>query len=436
MRKKSLLGMGMLLCAMFLGMSGCDSKDKDKPEELPDPMKTTTEYYLVGMVSSTDGAVKNAEVKLSDGAKATTDADGKYSFTLSEKGDYNLSITASGLEDFNTKVSIASSAANRSTTTLNIKMSKVVEYTAPVTVNATEDVTIEVPGAAEIPSEEPVAVVTVPAGGAEEGVTISAGSYEEASASVSTPATGEEKKEEHAAISNIAIKAEPTDAEAQKPIVIAIPNPCKNADIYFDPNNMIALKDAAVTKAWTDFGDVKYNKGQYEITIPKGEKIAGKYSTKVKAEKTTGKETVGEPNLANGSESIKKDNSGNVSGIKDFEIKVAIKSGWEYTTTPAEALKAAGAEDAQLAATIARQIETTEGAPMVYTIERTLKTNISGNSILFYQNKAKYCNITYTFKVSVNGNIKDVKVALKSYTGSQENYINESSDKHSGGGTL
>ena len=179
-----------------------------------------------------------------------------------------------------------------------------------------------------------------------------------------------------------------------------------------------------------------FKNGNYEITIPTGATIAGKYATRIKAEKVTGKETVGEANLANGEETVKKDNSGNIAGIKDFEIKVAIKAGWEYTTTPAAALKAAGAEDEKLAAAIEAQIRSTEGAPLVYTVERVLKTNISGNSILYYQNKAKYCTKTYTFKIMANGVKKNVTVELKCYTGSEEKYINQSSDEHSGGGTL
>lgn len=434
MRKQNILRTGVLLLAMLLSMTACKDDDKT-PEQLPDTLETTTEYYLVGIVSSSEGVVKNAEVKVSDAVKTTTDAEGKYNLTLDKTGEYNVSIKAAALEDFSTKVSIDSKAGNRSTVTLNITLSKAVEYTEPVAVKTDEETKVEVPAATET-ATEPAATVTVPAAAADEGVTISAGTYEEPSASVSTPpAATEEKQEEQVAISSIALKAEPADAKAKKPILIATPNPSTNTAIYFDPENMTAQKDATLTRAWEDFGKVKFNNGNYEITIPAGTTIAGKYATRVKADKVTGKEMVGEANLANGEETVKKDNSGNLAGIKDFEIKVAIKSGWEYTTTPAAALKAAGAEDAQLAAAIARQIEANEGTPKVYTVERTLKTNISGNSILYYQNKAQYCTKTYTFRIVVNGSKKSVKVVLKHYTGSKENYVNESSDKHSGGGT-
>lgn len=434
MKMKNFFRMGVLLTAMSLSIAGCGKDDKT-PEQLPDTLDTATEYYLVGVVSSAEGAVKGAEVKISDDIKATTDAQGKYNLILSKTGDYTVAVKASNLESFSTKVNIASSAQNRSTLTLNITLSKEVEYTAPKEVVANQETKVEVPAATE--TETPAAVVTAPANAVEAGVKISAGAYEEAKATVSAPVTSEKKEVEQVAISSIAIKAEPATAKAKEDIIIATPNPSTSSSIHFDPDNMVAQKDATLTRAWEDMTTgVKYSNGNYEITIPTGATIAGKYATRIKADKVTSKETVGEANLANGAETVKKDNSGNIAGIKDFEIKVAIKSGWEYTTPPAAALKAAGAEDAQLAATIESQIQSTEGNPLVYTIERVLKTNISGNSILYYQNKAKYCTKTYTFKVMANGVKKDVKVVLKCYTGSEEKYTNQSSDQHSGGGTL
>lgn len=436
MKTKSFLGMGVLLIAMCLGTTSCGKDDK-KNEVLPDPMETTLEYYLVGIVSSADGVVKGAEVKISDAVTTTTDTEGKYSLMVDKTGDYTVAVKAGKMEDFSTKVTIASSAANRSTVTLNVKMSKVVEYTEPVTVKADEEVNVEVPSASESETGAPAVVVAVPAGAAGEGVTISAGAYEEAFSAVSTPPTAsEENKEEATAISSISMKVEPADATALKPIVIATPNSSTNTTVYFDPSNMVAQKDGATTtRAWVDLGEVKFNNGSYELTIPVGGVIAGKYATRIKTEKVTSKEAVGEFNLSNGEETVKKDNSGNIAGIRDFEIKVAIKSGWEYSTTAAAALKNAGAEDAKLAAIIEKQIMSVEGSPLVYTTERKLKTNISGNSILYYQSKAKYCTKTYTFKIMVNGSKKDVKVVLKCYTGSEEKYTNQSSDNHSGGGT-
>ena len=136
---------------------------------------------------------------------------------------------------------------------------------------------------------------------------ISAGAYEEPKANVSAPVTSEKKEVEQVVVSSIAIKAEPANATAKKEIFIATPNPSTNTSIYFDPDNMVAQKDAILTRAWEDLNTgVKFNNGNYEITIPTGATIAGKYATRIKAEKVTGKETVGEANLANGAETVKK----------------------------------------------------------------------------------------------------------------------------------
>ena len=81
MKMRSFFRMGVLLAAICLTAAGCGKDDKT-PEQLPDPLDTTTEYYLVGVVSSAEGVVKGAEVKITDDIKATTDAQGKYNLTL------------------------------------------------------------------------------------------------------------------------------------------------------------------------------------------------------------------------------------------------------------------------------------------------------------------------------------------------------------------
>lgn len=435
MKMKSFFKMGVLLAAISLTITGCHKDDKT-PEQLPDPLETTNEYYLVGVISSADGAVKNAEVKISDAIKANTNEKGQYNLTLDKTGDYTVTVSASKLESFSTKVTIASSAQNRSTLTLNVTLGKAVEYTAPETAVSGQETKLTVPDATEAGATE--AIVTAPADGVEAGVKISAGAYEETKSFVSGSVTAG-TTEENIALSNIAVRTEPANAPAKEDITITTPNPSADNTIHFDTDYMVAQKDASVsTRAWEDMGaSVTYNDGNYQIVIPKGSTIAGRYATRIKVDKTTSRETAGEANLANGEETVTKDNSGNLAGIKDFEIKVAIKSGWEYTTSPADAVKAAvGVEDAGLAAAIKKQIEATEGTPGIYTVERTLKTNISGNSILYYQNRAKFCTKTYTFKIVVKGNKNiSVNVVLKCYTGSEERYTNQSADEHSGGGT-
>lgn len=103
--------------------------------------------------------------------------------------------------------------------------------------------------------------------------------------------------------------------------------------------------------------------------------------------------------------------------------------------SPAEALKAAGASDA-LATYINNYIETEEGGTNgSYEIEQKLTASVSGNHVLLYGSKRMVRVKTYTFKVIVGNQSKDVKVELKSYTGHQEEYSNNPVSQHSGGTT-
>ena len=69
------------------------------------------------------------------------------------------------------------------------------------------------------------------------------------------------------------------------------------------------------------------------------------------------------------------------------ELTLKIKNGWDYTVSPAEALKAAGASDA-LATYINNYIETEEGGTNgSYEIEQKLTASVSGNHVLLYGSK-------------------------------------------------
>ena len=110
------------------------------------------------------------------------------------------------------------------------------------------------------------------------------------------------------------------------------------------------------------------------------------------------------------------------------------KNGWTYTTSPATALAAKGASQ-KLAAAIERYIELQEGKEGVYETATELTTNISGNHVLYYGNKANILAKTYTFHVMINGQSTPVEVNLNSYNGYTEEYTNGPISQHSGGST-
>lgn len=421
--------MGVLLGAAFLSLNGCifGSSEKDA-EQVEDPLKKT-EYYITGVVANSNGALANVNVKVND-TKVTTGSDGTYLLTVDNTGTYSVTFTASGQEDYTTSVTIASSATNRSMLTLNVTMAKVATYTTPVTISTTTNTTVNVPASGG--SGSVTATVDVPAGSTDAGTTISVASVETASAATSNTPQGNSTAEP--SLSTVSIKTDPSTAKTTKDITLGLANP-GSSTIYFDPTAMVVMKSATTKASSDDSGNVTYSNGHYEYIIPAGSTISGQYSTLIKADKTVSATVKGDANSVNGKSSVTVDNSKNLSAIKDYELNILAKAGWSYTTSPSAAATAVGANDANLIAIIQKFIEKEEGKEGEYTVSRSLKTNISGNSIMFYQNFALYCTKTYTFKLKVNGMQKNIVVALKCYTGNKENYTNTTANEHSGGGT-
>ena len=161
---------------------------------------------------------------------------------------------------------------------------------------------------------------------------------------------------------------------------------------------------------WNKVADAIYDSetNSYKVTLPAGASLSGKYSMRVKSSKTTGKERIGETNKEE-----KKSNEGNMTAIPEYKINFEATAGWEYTVSPEKALMNAGVD-----------------AAGTYKVTHELIAGISGNHILYYLNQAKYCEKTYTFKISGG---RTVTITLKFYTGMQITYTNVEASQHSGG---
>lgn len=439
MKKKNLFLGGLLLCAMTFGtvaLTACSDDDKEN-EEVVDPLETEKEYYIVGTVTTANSILAGAKVEAGNSLTSTTDAQGVYMLTVKETGEYNLKFTATDMESMESKVTIAASAANRTQTTLNVKMVKAISFdqAEEVEVKADEETTVEA-AQNETTTEEPTTTTTVsvPAQAAEEGTTIAAVAYEEPKAST-TDEVAETPKEEAVPVTAVAIKVTPEDAVAKAPIEIKTTvTGATSAGSYFDPEAMEALKDAAITRAATHFGDVTYKDGNYVITIPEGEKIQGKYLTNILPSKTVSKVQQGEYNTVNGEKGVIKIENRDYSAL-NATLKVTTKCGWDYTITPEAALQAVGASK-ELASVIEKCIRHAEGSKNgYYAVNKELKTAISGNYQLIFGSRSKIQTKTYTFPVFVNGMKKQVVITLSCYTGYTEEYSNTPIDKHSGGTT-
>lgn len=445
MKKRNLFFKGLLIFSMaFIALITVACHDDDKKiEEVPDPLETVKEYYIVGTVTDANGVLAGAKVDAGNSITATTDANGVYMLTVKDTGKYTLIFTATDMENFESEVNIASDAANRTQATLNVKMAKAISFeeVPEETVKADEETTVEaVDNSAAGGSEEPAPTVTtttvsVPQGAAEEGTKIAAVTYDEPKAAEAEEAPAATPKEEKTTVSAVAIKVTPADAVAKAPIEIQTASAQgTDADYYFDPAGMEALKDAAVTKAAVHFGDVTVKEGKYIITIPTGEVIAGKYLTNLLPTKTASSVQKGKYNLVNNQEGVLKIENRDYAA-KDVALTVVTTSGWEYTTTPEAALQAAGAP-ATMAGIIEKCIRESEGSNSgLYTVSKELKAAISGNNMLLFGSHAKVQDKTYTFPVIVKGKSTKVTVKLRSYVGYTEEYSNSPISQHSGGTT-
>ncbi len=160
----------------------------------------------------------------------------------------------------------------------------------------------------------------------------------------------------------------------------------------------------------------------------------GKYLTNILPSKTVSKIQQGGYNTVNGENGVIKIENRDYSALT-ATLKVITKCGWDYTTTPEAALQAVGASKG-LASVIEKCITNAEGSKNgYYTVEKELKTAISGNNQLVFGSRSKTQTKTYTFPVFVNGAKKQVVVQLNCYTGYTEEYSNTPINKHSGGTT-
>ena len=92
-------------------------------------------------------------------------------------------------------------------------------------------------------------------------------------------------------------------------------------------------------------------------------------------------------NEVNGKAEVIKIENRDYDALENIILTLKIKNGWDYTVSPAEALKAAGASDA-LATYIKNYIETEEGGTNgSYEIEQKLTASVSGNHVLLYGSK-------------------------------------------------
>ncbi len=425
MKKKCSGVMGAALMTVCLGMMAvaCGKSEKD-PEIVPDPMETEL-YFISGSVYDFTSSTPLTDVTVTVGSQTVkTATDGTYEVQVEEKKTYEVSFAKDKYLPVSTGAQIAGNAANRSTVTLSVKMSVKSE---PVSVGATGGVVGD-------KSTEAASTTTieVPAGAVAAGqtVTMSVTPYEEPvmPSTTVTPGTATEV----IALGTIAVES--TVASFGQPLTLTFKDVASSL-VYFSEVSVWASPTAAtkVGTGWTRIGTATATNGDYSFQVTE---LKSGYGLEVNCSVTTGSAKTDEVNTVNGKNEVTVDNSGEIAAIEDYELKVQLKSGWEFTITPTQALQAVGVAGEHLthmAASLLQIVETHEGGiPGVFTVEQVLTASISGNHIMYYKNNAKYCERSFTFSLIVDGQTKSATVKLKKYIGDVETYSNVEY-AHSGG---
>lgn len=417
MKANKFVMMAMMLSATCASMTSC-SDDEKTPEMVQDPIKNTVEYYINGKVSEGTAALAGVTVDV-NGTTATTDANGLFSITVTEKGNLTLKASKEGyLNVNNLTVTIPNNAGNRSSYSVNFGMTaKGTAVELPEGENSVLVTTESATANADMSSVTSGTGVNIPAGtmaGMAKGTQVTMTQYVPEQETADAAAGDSDIS---SSVMNVYIEST-NDIEA-KGIKLALKNPVKTAAISsFKLVEVYSNTGSRAGSAYSKLGEATLNPATnaYEYELPEG-KLAGDYSFRVKAHRSVG---------ATQEESIKSgkvDNSGNFEAKNDVEITYTAPAGWEYASGFDSSL------DAGLVTLMQNAVTSQEGAEGKHEVTYTYKTNVSGNYIMYYNAKSTSATTTYTFELTD----RNVSVAAKKYTGTKLEYVNESADKHSGG---
>lgn len=397
---------GMLLFVASLGFLSCGDDDKE-PEIVVDPVGENVEYYIEGRVTANDAALDGVSVTAGD-VTTTTDSEGIYSLTVTDKKTYTVSFAKTGYKTIaDATVEIASNATNRSLVALNVTMS---QEGVAVSVDPESDKVITEKGEGE--TEDAMTSITLPAGSVSTATDITLTPYLEAAVTDDTPGS----REEAITMTNVAISSS-QDVTLNQDITLSVANASQSSDYYFDEVEVYEKTDARAIGDWSKYADAIFNKAanSYQAVIERGSSLNKDYSIRVKSERNVS-ETKNDEVLKEDSYS----NAGNMSATT-YDIPYTAKLGWEISTS--------GLNSAVLSlvrSAIAAQEGGSEG---VYTVNKTLTANVSGDYILYFSCKAIYVEKEYTFSIAGN----KVTVRVKHYLGVEFIYTNQSAGMHGGG---
>lgn len=415
MKTTKLVAVTLLLVAGAC-MSSCSVSDNEKsPEQVEDPIKDITEYYIVGQVKEGDNALSGVTVSTSGLDAVTTDENGQFTLTVNEQKEYVLDFAKDGYLQASTSIKLAG-LTNRSSVAVSVLMTKKAKDATIADVS--QNVLIESngnTGETEVSSvSDESALKNVSSVGAyipkevvEEGTKVSMTEY------IPEVASTQVGQQVSAPIMAVYIETQEGSivASEENPVILSVNNPATAGTAF---QNVTVLKSSK-SRADEVLGEAVYdvNTNSYNFTLNSGE-LNGNYEFRISSTRTS--ETTTNSLIKEG----KVDNSGNFEAQTDVKISYTASMGWTYVTAPS----------GELAELVKNAIVAQEGAEGTYSVNYEETTNVSGNSIMYWKAEGKYDTITYSFPLSDNSSIT---ATLKKYTGVTFSYINTSADQHSGG---
>ena len=404
--------MALLLAATGVSLGSC-SDDEKTPEQVEDPIMSTVQYYIEGIVSDGNKGVAGVTVSTTGYDAVTTNDEGVFQLIVKEASEYTVEFTKDGYLNTSATANLTG-LSNRAVVAMTINMTSKAET---VTVPADKNVVIEPGNVTEATSDEEISSISevgayIPNEAVEGGTEVSMTAY--IPESNITPTT---QGDVSAAVSAIYVETANGEITAteENPVILAVNNPSSNTATRFDKmtvyqNNVTATR----ANARQSLGEATYDAAtnSYQLVLTSG-KLEGSYEFHVNSTRTLGKESTNVLNEGT------VDNSGSYEAKNNIPLTYEARMGWSFNSTI----------DSELAPLIKNAVEANEGSESIFSISRNVTTSLSGKSILYWKAIGKSQNITYTFHL----NTGDYKVELTKYNGVNIEYKVIEANQHSGG---
>lgn len=412
MKTSKFVVMALLLAATGVSLGSC-SDDEKTPEQVEDPIMSTVQYYIEGIVSDGNKGVAGVTVSTTGYDAVTTNDEGVFQLIVKEASEYTVEFTKDGYLNTSATANLTG-LSNRAVVAMTINMTSKAET---VTVPADKNVVIEPGNVTEATSDEEISSISevgayIPNEAVEGGTEVSMTAYIPESNITSTT-----QGDVSAAVSAIYVETANGEITAteENPVILAVNNPSSNTATRFDKmtvyqNNVTATR----ANARQSLGEATYDAAtnSYQLVLTSG-KLEGSYEFHVNSTRTLGKESTNVLNEGT------VDNSGSYEAKNNIPLTYEARMGWSFNSTI----------DSELAPLIKNAVEANEGSESIFSISRNVTTSLSGKSILYWKAIGKSQNITYTFHL----NTGDYKVELTKYNGVNIEYKVIEANQHSGG---